>query len=62
MDTMKDTKLDLHPDPMCIPIVDHTHDPFRLRGETFVQSYITYINFMYDHPEHMDPMDPMVVY
>jgi len=58
--TMQDLPRDLQGDPMIAPTV--SKDFFRLQGETFAQAYITYINWVHNHPEHIDPMDTTVVY
>lgn len=56
---MKDTKMDLNPDPMCIPTIS-TYKEWGGK-DTFVEDLMEYIEFIHED-ERQDPMDPTAIY
>ena len=59
METMKDTIMDLYPDPMCIPTIG----TFKEWGgaESFALDLKEFIEFIHTD-ELQDPMDPTAIY
>jgi len=60
MEPMKDTILDLYPDPMVIVTTQHP-DLYMEKGNTYAQELREFIEWVHDNP-NCDPLDPTVIY